>query len=110
MVYRILRNSVYGGQAYAWRYKRANRYAELARPQSEWIKVSPATPPPIVSEAVYLAAQERLDRGTADATRNESRPYYLRDFIYCSILWFDLRQASPVVPGARRPVVSVLVA
>jgi site-specific DNA recombinase len=93
-VYAILTNSAYCGRTYVFRETRVkveadgksrgsqNKSIHQLRPKDEWIEIPNATPP-IISEDVFNAAQERLQRNRELARRNTRRDYLLRGLIKC---------------------------
>ena len=85
VLHRMLRNTTYKGEAYAWRWQHngKNHMASL-RPKNEWVPM-PGVAPAIVDVALWDAVQRRLDTNQGDAKRNEARPYLLRGHIRCPI-------------------------
>jgi len=100
---RLLRQPAYTGTAYYNRRQadysgvgqprrqgrgilRFPRYA--LRPATEWIAVSV---PPLVDEATWQAAQERLAMNARFAQRNSRRTYLLRGLLVCGICGHTLQ-------------------
>ena len=93
-VYAILTNPAYCGRTYVFRETRVKLEADgkpkgnrrktihQRRPKDEWIEIPNATPP-IISEDVFNAAQERLQKNRDLASRNTRRDYLLRGLIKC---------------------------
>jgi len=92
---RMLRQPAYKGTAYycrhrsdhgsLGRHRRQGRGAlqyprQVLRPVEEWIEIAV---PPLVDEAVWQAAQERLEMNTRFARRNSRHPYLLRGLLVC---------------------------
>jgi site-specific DNA recombinase len=92
---RLLRQPAYKGTAYYSRHQadysgigkprrqgqgtlRSPRYK--LRPVEEWIEISV---PPLVDEATWQAAQERLAMNAHFAQRNSQHPYLLRGLLVC---------------------------
>jgi site-specific DNA recombinase len=93
---RLLRQAAYKGTAYYNRHQtdyrgigqprrqgqgnlRFPRYTP--RPVEEWIETRV---PPLVDEALWQAAQERLEMNAHFAQRNSRRPYLLRGLLVCA--------------------------
>ena len=93
-VYAILKNPAYCGKTYVFRETRLKVEADgkakghgpkathQQRPKDEWVEIPNATPP-IISEDVFNAAQERLQRNRDLAKRNTKRDYLLRGLVKC---------------------------
>jgi len=93
-VYAILTNPAYCGRTYVFRETRVKVEADgkprgnrrktihQQRSKDEWIEIPNATPP-IISEDVFNAAQERLQRNRDLAKRNTKRDYLLRGLVKC---------------------------
>jgi site-specific DNA recombinase len=93
-VYRILTNPAYCGRTYVFRETRVkvegdgsragNRRQRVHqwRPKEEWVEIPNATPP-VISEDVFNAAQERLQKNKESASRNVKRAYLLRGLVKC---------------------------
>ena len=100
---RLLRQPAYQGTAYYNR--RQADYSDIgqprrqgrgrlqfpryhARPAEEWIEIRV---PPLVSETIWQAAQERLAMNTRFAQRNSRRPYLLRGLLVCGRCGYTLQ-------------------
>jgi site-specific DNA recombinase len=94
-VHAILKNPAFCGRTYVFRETRVKveahghfgksgrrRTIHQQRPREEWIEVPDATPP-IISEEVFQAAQERLQRNKEMSSRNNKRQYLLRGLVKC---------------------------
>ncbi|MBA7711772.1 hypothetical protein ES703_120738 [subsurface metagenome] len=94
-VVKILKNPAYCGKTYAFTCtygqpkhrmksdtKRKNT-GIIWKPKEEWIEIPNATPP-IISEEIFIAAQERLQENRRMATRNSKNEYLLHGHIYCT--------------------------
>jgi site-specific DNA recombinase len=93
-VHRMLKNRVYTGKTYVFtqtrietqnhrKSSRKNRATRVVfKPVEEWIEIPNATPP-ILSEELYNAAQERLKKNKELASRNAKREYLLRCHVFC---------------------------
>jgi site-specific DNA recombinase len=93
-VYAILKNPAYCGKTYVFRETRVKVEADgkakghrpkathQQRPKDKWMEIPNATPP-IISEDVFNAAQERLQRNRDLAKRNTKRDYLLRGLVKC---------------------------
>ena len=93
-VYAILTNPAYCGRTYVFRETRlkvepdgksrdnGRKTIHQQRPKEEWIEIPNATPP-IISEDVFNAAQERLQKNKEMSSRNTKRQYLLRGLIKC---------------------------
>jgi len=93
-VYAILTNPAYCGKTYVFRETRVKVEADgkakghrpkathQQRPKDEWMEIPNATPP-IISEDVFNAAQERLQKNRELAKRNTKRDYLLRGLVKC---------------------------
>lgn len=92
---RLLRNPVYAGRCYAYRWetveprkprkstRRSKRSSTRLRPQEEWIELSESPTPPIISEELWQAAQARLKAGRK-VRREPKYPYLLRGQVECA--------------------------
>jgi len=58
------------------------------RPAEEWIEIRV---PPLVDEAMWQAAQERLEMNTRFAQRNSRRTYLLRGLLVCGTCGYTLQ-------------------
>ncbi len=100
---RLLRQPAYKGTAYYNRHQvdyggvgqrrrqgqgvlRFPRY--IPRPAEEWIEISV---PPLVDEATWQAAQERLEMNARFAQRNSRRTYLLRGLLVCGTCGYTLQ-------------------
>jgi site-specific DNA recombinase len=100
---RLLRQAAYKGTAYYNRHQadysgvgqrrrqgqgvlRFPRY--IPRPSEEWIEISV---PPLVDEATWQAAQERLEMNARFAQRNSRRIYLLRGLLVCGTCGYTLQ-------------------
>ena len=93
-VYRILTNPAYSGKTYAYtkeyvepkrRLKansRVKKTGVVRKPREEWVEIPGATPP-IISEEMFIAAQNILKRNKELACRNAKRQYLLSGYIFC---------------------------
>jgi site-specific DNA recombinase len=79
-VYRILTEPAYAGETYGYRYQNGK-----LRPREEWIALPEGITPAILSRELWDVVQARLATNKGDATRNEARPYLLRDLMFCSV-------------------------
>ncbi|MFC2026395.1 recombinase family protein [Chloroflexota bacterium] len=91
----ILKNPAYYGKTYAFTctYGKPKRRLKpdtkrkntgiIWKPREEWLEIPNATPP-IISEATYNAAQERLGQNRRMAARNSKNEYLLHGHIYCA--------------------------
>ena len=91
----ILKNPAYYGKTYAFTctYGKPKRRLKpdtkrkntgiIWKPREEWLEIPNATPP-IISEATYNAAQERLEQNRRMAARNSKNEYLLHGHIYCA--------------------------
>jgi len=92
---RLLRQPAYQGTAYYNRHQadyhgvgQPRRYGQgvlrfprhTPRPAREWIEIRV---PPVVDEAIWQAAQERLEMNSRFAQRNSRRRYLLRGLLVC---------------------------
>ena len=94
-VLKILKNTSYIGKVYAftrtytepdYRMKpdtKRRKTKVVWLPQSEWILIENANPP-IISEALFERAQQRLEENRRMATRNARNQYLLHGHIYCA--------------------------
>jgi len=92
---RLLRNPVYCGRCFAYRWetteprkpqkstRRSKRSSTRLRPQEEWIELGESPTPAIVSEELWQAAQERL-RANRRIGRAPKYPYLLKGMVECS--------------------------
>ena len=91
----ILKNPAYCGKTYAFTCtygqpkhrlkpdtKRKNT-GIIWKPRQEWVEIPHATPP-IITEDMFNAAQERLEQNRRMATRNSKNEYLLHGHIYCA--------------------------
>ena len=85
VLYRVLTNPAYKGEAVAWRYRRTGNGKVELRPEAEWIPLPAEATPAVVSPALWTAVQDRLRRNVGDATRNNHRAYLLRGLVFCSV-------------------------
>jgi len=100
---RLLRQPAYKGTAYYGRHRadysglgRPRRQGrgvlryprQVPRPVEEWIAISV---PPLVDEAVWQAAQERLTMNARFARRNSRRTYLLRGLLVCGTCGYTLQ-------------------
>jgi len=97
-LHRILRREEYTGRAYAFRTRavepkrrrktprsvRRKRTVKKARPPEEWVHLPPGVTPAIVSEEVFLAAQDQLCRNARNSPRNRKHSYLLSGHIKCA--------------------------
>lgn len=100
---RLLRQPAYKGTAYYGRHR--SDYSSLGRPRrqgrgvlhsprpvprpaEEWIEINV---PPLVDEAVWQAAQERLEMNARFAQRNSQRTYLLRGLLVCGVCGHTLQ-------------------
>jgi site-specific DNA recombinase len=93
-VHAILTNPAYCGRTYVFREKRvkveANGKSSASvrktihqqRPKDEWIEIPNATPP-VISEEIFSAAQDALQKNKDMASRNTKRQYLLRGLVKC---------------------------
>ena len=93
-VYGIVTNPAYCGKTYVFKETRVKvetdgkpkgrrpKTRHQQRPREEWVEIPDATPA-IISEAIFQAAQERLQRNKELASRNTRREYLLRGFVKC---------------------------
>lgn len=91
----MLKNPAYFGKTYAFTrtYGKPKRRLKsdtkrkntgvIWKPKEEWVEIPNATPP-IISEATFNAAQERLEQNRRMATRNSKNEYLLHGHIYCA--------------------------
>jgi len=93
-VAKMLKNTAYIGKTYAFTVtygepktrmkpdtKRKNSGA-IARPRDEWIEMPKATPP-IISEKLFEAAQNKLNQNRKFAVRNTRHEYLLHGLVRC---------------------------
>jgi site-specific DNA recombinase len=80
-VARILKNPIYGGCGYYNKKKRTRQNGLARRDRSEWIAYEMT---PIVDEARYQAAQQRLAHNKARVRRGPARFYLLSGLISCT--------------------------
>ena len=93
-VFKILTNPAYCGRTYAFTQtygepkkrikpdtKRKNTGLQW-KPKDEWIEIPNATPA-IVSEALFEAAQQQLQKNRQLSLRNAKTQYLLRGHVYC---------------------------
>lgn len=73
-VLNILTNEAYVGRQSWNKRRRLTKTTVAARPAEEWVSIAV---PPIVSDAVFAAAQAQLARNKADAKRNQKHAYLL---------------------------------
>jgi site-specific DNA recombinase len=75
---RMVRNDAYIGKAWAFkeesRIENGKRVRSL-RPEAERIALPEGVIPPIIDEATFHKAAERLDRNKREATRNHRKPH-----------------------------------
>jgi site-specific DNA recombinase len=86
---RILSETAYYGESYAWKYKAAKTWKETFRDKNEWIKLPDDATPPIITKEIFDAVQAKLRKNSenhsnANKSRNEKIPFLLRGLIYCS--------------------------
>ena len=79
MVGKILGNSAYKGEAFAFRarYERvpgSNRKRRIPLPPEEWVPLPSGTIPPLVDEAMFAAVQERLTLNKQRSPRRTHNP------------------------------------
>ncbi len=101
MVYRILRNTEYKGEAFAWRYRSSKTHGGIFRLHEEWIPLPNGTTPAIVPSELFDAAQDRLSERSAAASRNAKRPFLLRGLIKCRVCGCS---ASPEMEHGKRGI------
>ncbi len=82
---RILHETAYKGEEYAWRRKRFTQNAKQWRDRSEWVPLPAEATPALVSPELWEAAQQAIAVNHGQATRNETRPYLLRGLISCAV-------------------------
>ncbi|NQT47549.1 MAG: recombinase family protein, partial [Chloroflexi bacterium] len=91
-VHGILTNPSYSGRTFVFQRTRVKSAAGIRngrpkvrdqwRPREDWIEIPDATPA-IITEELFNAAQERLQRNRELAIRNTKREYLLRGHIKC---------------------------
>jgi site-specific DNA recombinase len=89
-IHRILREPAYKGLTISWRF---NGDGAL-KPESEWLHLPGDVTPPLVSLALWCAAQERLDSNTGESFRNNDRPYLLRGRVLCAVCGRKMRLST----------------
>ncbi len=101
---RIIRQSAYVGEAYAWRYKvrrdKGRAVGGTPRPREEWIRLPDHTTPAIITPDLWNVVQQRLDTNRGEWTRNMSkaRQYLLRGLIVCAAC------GRPMYPEPNRDI------
>jgi site-specific DNA recombinase len=111
-VWRIVRDTVYKGEAYAWRWQQLRRpdgsYYQIERPLEERIPLPAGVVPAIVSEELWQQAQDAVQKQKGDRTRNEQIPYLLRGLVYCGhcgrkmwASWQRRNGSNPHAPKVR---------
>lgn len=89
VVQKLIKNPAYKGEAWMNRYQivsERGRRKMIARPVEEWERLPDGVIPPLVDEAVWVAAQERATRNAIDAARRNADPeaFLLRaGFVVC---------------------------
>jgi site-specific DNA recombinase len=95
----IIKNPNYKGESVSWRTKgRKNGSVEWLAP-SEWVHLPDGTTPAIVTPEQWEAANVALRANVGDATRNQSRPYLLRGFLFCSVCGLRCYPLPPTTNG-----------
>lgn len=87
-VRRILYNSAYAGEAYAWQYMQDHeRGFSVERPRDEWVRLPEGTVPAIVDRSTWERVQARFAVSRGEWTRNRAAPrrYLLRGLVYCDV-------------------------
>ena len=93
-VHKLLTNVAYTGKTFAFtltygepKYRmktntKRKKTGLIRKPPEEWLEIPNATPP-IISEALFEAAQKQLKRNSELASRNSKHQYLLHGRIYC---------------------------
>lgn len=99
-VYRILTNPAYKGATVAMRWRARKHAQAIRRPATDHIILPAGVTPAIVDDQLWDRVAARVHQRDATRTRNESRPFLLRGFIWCRQC--GARMYAEVNKGTRR--------
>jgi site-specific DNA recombinase len=79
----ILKSEIYHGVIYYGKTKKIGK-KQITQPRDKWIKIE-VPELAVVSESMYLLAQERIEKNKTLSRRNAKLEYLLRGHFYCGI-------------------------
>jgi site-specific DNA recombinase len=85
-IMRMVHNPAYKGESVAWRWRRMpGKTSVFPRPADEQVPLPEGVTPAIVSRETWDRAHLALASNRGDMTRNATRLYLLRGFVWCAV-------------------------